>query len=270
MRIMALNMGELSGSMLSLFTTFWVWGLIIFLFLAGTIGFLLIRQKRKLIYPVVEVTDLGSGKVGLRLSKAGWFRSRAFWIYDYAGEFVMKLKDGREVQKVSSEDFHDINGTRGLLVCRKPDDPRVLLPINKAGTSSYYTTEPILDKNGNDTGKTRLVKRPLNTIKGMRVVNEYLLMEIAPQDYRDTASRIAFDAKNETMSKLEKIIPYIVFAGMGMIFIIAIILIVQMVKQGQANAKDLILEAGRMNRDQLAQICNGVVTKATEIASTAP
>jgi hypothetical protein len=146
----------------------------------------------------------------------------------------------------------------------------VLLPINKAGTSSYYTTEPVLDKHGNNTGKTRLIKRPLSTIKGMRVINEYLLMEIAPQDYRDTASRIAFDARNETMSKLEKIIPYLVFAGMGMIFIIAIILIVQMVKQGQANAKDLILEAGRMNGDQISRICSGVITKATEIASTAP
>ena len=264
------DLGGLSSSALGLFTTFWIWGLIIFLFLVGTIGFLLLRKRRKLIYPAVEVTDLGSGKIGMKISKAGWFKSRAFWIFDYGGEFVMKMKDGREVQKVSSEDFHDIDGVRGLLVCRKADDPRVLLPINKAGTSSQYTTEPILDSHRQPTGKVRLVKRSLNTLRGMKVINEYLLMEIAPQDYRDTASRIAFDAKNETMSKMEKIIPYLVFAGMGMIFIIAIILIVQMVKQGQANAKDLILEAGRMNSDQISRICSGVVTKATEIASTAP
>lgn len=269
---MAINLGDFQTGILSLFTTFWIWGLIIFLFLVATIGFLLLRKRKKLMYPAIELTDLGAGKIGFKRSKAGWFKSKTilFGLLDWSGEEIMKLKDGRKVQDVSSEDFHDIDGRRGLLIIRKPEDPKILLPINKAGVTSYYKKEEILDRHGRGTGKYRIVAQDLKPVKGMKVLNEKLLLEIAPADYRDASAKIVFDAEKETMAKWEKIAPYVVFGAMGMIFLVTIILIVQMVKQGQTNAKDLILEAGRMNKDQINQLCSGMINQATEIASKAP
>ena len=84
----------------------------------------------------IEVTDLGRSTAGVKFGKkckAGYFKHRTtfFGLYDYGYEEVCKTKDGREILNVSSEDFHEINGKMGLIVQRSPEDPRVLVPINK-------------------------------------------------------------------------------------------------------------------------------------------
>jgi len=251
-------------------SSFLFWGIALLILLVLIVGGLMVRKKRKLKFPAVEITDLGAGKVGLRSTKAGWFKTKTFLfgMWDYGGEDVMKLKDGRKVQDVSSEDFHDINGTRGLLIVRKPDDPQVLLPIGKAGSSDYYTKQEIIGKDGKPTGKYKLVPKDTKAIKGIDIVNNRLLLEIAPGDFRHASSEIAFNAEKETMSKLEKILPYVSLGLMAVAFIIAIILIIQMVKQGQAEAKDLILEAGRMNKENLKIVCDGLLHQATSTASS--
>ena len=52
----------------------------------------------------------------------------------------MKHKDGRTIQSGSSEDFHEIDGKRGIIVIRKSDDPSIMLPLNKIGSSLYENT----------------------------------------------------------------------------------------------------------------------------------
>ena len=249
---MAFDFAGLSGVAFQWLTSFMFWGVALFLVLIVVVGSLVIRKRRKLIYPAIELTDLGAGKIGFKSYKAGWFKTRTmlFGMFDYGGEDVLRLKDGRQVQDASSEDFHDINGKRGLLVIRKSDDPAILIPINKAGTTNYYKKIEIMkkDKEGNliGTGKYKLIPTPVTTIKKMEVTNAHLLMEIAPADYRDASVKIINNTEKETQGKWEKLAPILVFGTMAIVFMITIILIVQMVKQGQTEAKNLILEAGKL------------------------
>lgn len=270
---MAFSMAGMSATLFSILSSFLFWGILLVIALVVIWGALVIRKRRKLIYPAIEMTDLGAGKVGFKSYKAGWFKTKVFLgLYDYGGEDVLKLKDGRIVQDASSEDFHEINGRRGLLVVRKSDDPAILLPINKAGTSDNYEKKPIykeiLKKIGEKTTKENIKDGyQLAPVKRMDIINPELLLEIAPADYRDASGKIIFDAEKETRSKWEKLAPYLVFGTMAIVFMVCIILIVQMVKQGQAEAKDTLLEAGRMGADQLKVICRGVVSEATSTVS---
>jgi hypothetical protein len=249
---MAFDLAGVSGVAFSWLTSFMFWGIALFLVLLVTVGSLIIRKKRKLIYPAIELTDLGAGKIGFKTHRAGWFKTKTmfFGMFDYGGEDILRLKDGRQVQDASSEDFHDIDGKRGLLVIRKSDDPAILVPVNKAGTTNNYKKEEIFkkDKNGNlvGTGKYRLVPIPVTAVKKMEVTNAHLLAEIAPADYRDASVKIVNNTEKETQGKWEKLAPILVFGTMAIVFMITIILIVQMVKQGQTEAKNLLLEAGKV------------------------
>jgi|TARA_R100000750_G_scaffold62664_1_gene57250 hypothetical protein len=274
---MAFNFGAISGFLWKLLTSFAFWGIGLVIIIAVIFGSLIIRKKRKLIYNTIELTDLGSGKIGFNEYKAGWFKTRTifFGLFDYGGEDILRLKDGRVIQSASSEDFHDIRGKRGLLIVRKPDDPAILVPINKAGTTDKYKIEDrkiikkVLD----------YIKKPITAVekkedptfikvKSMKVANPELLLEIAPADYRDASSKIVFDAEKETRDKWERLTPILVFGTMSIVFLITIILIVQMVKQGQTESKDLILEAGKISSEQLKTVCRGFVSTAEGIKST--
>lgn len=241
------NMGEITSFMFKWLSSFVFWGILLFILLVVVFGSLMIRKRRKLIYPLIELTDLGAGKIGFRESKAGWFKTKTmfFGLYDYGGEDILRHKDGRTIQAGSSEDFHDINGKRGVIVIRKSDDPAIMVPVTRLGTSNRYVNQKgILNR---ILGKKELVvKNELDTLKGLEVTNPNLLAEIAPADYRDASGKIVFSAEKETMGKWEKWAPYLVFGTMAIIFMITIILITQMVKNGQAEAKDLILQAGKM------------------------
>ena len=209
------NFGGLGGIAFQWLSSLMFWGIVLVVILV--IGFFLIvyKKQRKLNLPLIELTDLGNGKMGIEAflhRGAGWFKSRQmfFGLFE-SGEDVLKHRDGRVIQGGSSETFHDINGKRGLVVMRKQDDPAILLPISR-----------------------------------MKCINKYLMTQIAPADYRDASVKIIRSTEKETMGKLEKIAPYIAIGLVAIVFLICIILIVQMVKQGQAEAKDTILEAGKI------------------------
>ena len=211
------------------------------LFVVVVFGFLFIRRNRKLINPIFEITSLGRGKVGIKAGRkmmGGWFKSNTtfFGLWDYGYEEVYRLRDGREVLNISSEDFHEINGKMGVLVQRSPEDPRILVPINR-----------------------------------VTLENGSLLTKIAPADYRGVVVDIIKKAEKETSDKLDKIMQYAFWGGIILFSFISIILITQMVKNGQTEAKDLILEAGKMGAEQLKVICQGVQHVGDTIASsTAP
>ena len=94
-------------------------------------------------------------------------------------------------------------------------------------------------------------------IKNMEITNPKFLAEIAPADYRDASVKIISSTEKETRGKWEKLAPYVVFGTLAIIFMITIIMVVQMVKHGQAEAKDLILEAGK-----------NVISSANSVAQT--
>jgi hypothetical protein len=208
------------------------WFIVAIIIIGATWGFLIIRKKRKLSYPCHIDTDLGAGKIGRETTKAGWFRTKTalFGLFDYGGEDILKTKDNRIVQNASSEDFQEIDGKRGLCCIRKGDDPAILLPVNRAGTSNKY-----------GVGK----KGELIPIKSMKVTNAFLLEEIAPADYRDASVKIIKDSAEETRGKYDKLINAIVYGTLGIIFLICIIMIVQMVKTSQSSAQEFNLESMR-------------------------
>lgn len=218
------DLSLISSSILVWMRSWIFWTAIILGFFILTFGALFIRKRRKYVYPTLEITDLGDGKMGIKKSKAGWFKSKTwlFGLWDYAGEDVMRLRTGwlekdRRILDASSEDFHDIFGKRGMVVQRKPDDPAVLVPVSK-----------------------------------MRVKNDHLLNEIAPADFRDASNKLIDDAKNETISKLEKYLPYITFGALAVIFFVSLIIVVQFSKQSIVEAKSIVIETARATGTAIA------------------
>ena len=159
---MAFDWGGITVVAFGWLRSFIFWGVLLLILLVGTWGSLMIRKRRRLKFPMLEMTNLGGGKQGVILSKCGWFKSRRvlFGLLDWGGDDVMLSKDNRQIQEASSEDFHEINGKRGMIVARKPDDPRILVPLNK-----------------------------------LEISNSKLLAEIAPADFRDASSKILKQAE---------------------------------------------------------------------------
>lgn len=172
-----------------------------------TIGMLWVKKKKKLQYPTFVITYLGNKKVGIELSRSGWFSKKQvfFGLWEVKGEQVLKLKDGRRIQGASSVDFHDFNGKRCLLVRRKDDDPKVLIPI-----------------------------------RDVDIEGDKLMAAIAPADYRDASNEIIKSAENEMREKWKQILDYIVLGGIIIFALVSIIIISQMVTRSQQEASDLI------------------------------
>jgi hypothetical protein len=94
-----------------------------------------------------------------------------------------------------------------------------------------------------------------------------LLADIAPADYTDAAIDIINDAVAETTDWKDKMIQFGSWALVVVFSLIAIIIIANMVKNGQAEAKDLILQAGTKGAEACKEICRQAVNIA---GSTAP
>ena len=188
------------------------WGILIIIVFGLGIVILIGRKTRRLKFPVLEITRLGGGKIGVLKTKAGWFKTKTmfFGLIETGGEEILKTKKGKRILEASSEDYQDIGGKRGLIVIRKGDDPKILVPISKVD----------LDKTSNTA-----------------------IMSIAPADYRDAANKLIDDAVNESRGIWERYLPMIMFSFMGIIFLVCIILIVQLVKSSQATALEYTQEA---------------------------
>jgi len=162
---MSFSLGGIGGAILG-----WGWtALLIFLAVGVIFGFFIfglwIARERKFSIPLIEVIGLGQGKIAIQRSKAGWIKKERvlFGLLETGGGTICICKDGkRRIHNVSSEDYHEIDGKRGLIVKRKDDDPDVLVPISR-----------------------------------VEVKNLSLMLEIAPADYRDAAIEILNEKKKE-------------------------------------------------------------------------
>lgn len=233
-----LDTSSYTGGMFAILNSLLFWLVLAIVFVVTVFGFLIIRKKRRLTTPVIELTSLGRGKLGIRTGKklkGGWFKhnSSFFGLWDYGSEEVFKLKDGREVLDLSSEDYHEINGKMGVIVQRSPEDPRFVVPISKS-----------------------------------KLENGELLNTIAPAEFRGTVVDIIKKAEKETQDKTDKVMQWVFWGGIILFSFVAIILITQMVKNGQAEAKELILEAGKMNKENLKVICEGYKSVGDTVINT--
>jgi len=225
---MALDLGGIGGLLQSWIINPLLWLVIIFVFVGATWGFLLIRRKRKLIYECLEIVNHGSRKFSFNLLKCGWFGKKKFLrnLWD-SGEEQMETKDGEIVYDFSTEDFQEINGKRGVICFRDPINQNILVPIGKC-----------------------------------TVVNEELLAEIAPANFRDVAMDIIKDASKETSDWKERIIQYLIIGGVIIFALVSIIVIAQMVKKGQTEAADLIIQAGETCLKNAKDICSQIANPA--------
>lgn len=222
-------MADLSGATQLLFD--WllsplIWFVLIFVFLAGTMGVLWIRKRRKLIYEFIEIVDYDYGKTGFNLIKGGWFgKKKALRGFLDFGEEQLETQDGEAILNFSTEDFQEINGKRGIIITRDPVNPEILVPINN-----------------------------------IKIKGKEMLAEIAPGDYRDASMRIIDDADRETKDWTEKIVQWVLM-GMTIIFaLVSIIVIAQMVKHGQTEASNLIIESGKTCLENAKEVCQQIAT----------
>jgi len=198
-----INFGGIGGMAMGWATSMLFWGAIVLLMFGVFIVALIVRQKRRFIFPCLEIVSLGQGKVSIQVTKAGWFKKRRFFfgLLESGGEQELICKDlKRKIHSISSTDYHEINGKRGVICKRKDDDPDVLVPIDN-----------------------------------VQFADLHLLMRVAPADYRDAAVDILESKRKETMSWLEKNSPLLVSIGIFIFGLIALIIIFNFAK-GESSA----------------------------------
>ena len=213
---MAFNIGSMVTGIIPYVTNLAIWLLVLPVILIIAFMILYIRRKRKFDTPVLEHIDLGNGKAGYKLLKGGWFKSKfLFGIWDYAGERIFLTTDKRQVQDLSTEDYHpSIFGRSGVIVIRKPDDAKVLIPISKIIIDNESKTE---------------------------------IMSIAPADFRDSSSNILRRTEEEMKKNWEKVIGYISMMVVAMIFLIVIILIIRFVNSRFDSLNKLMLDIAKIS-----------------------
>jgi uncharacterized protein YejL (UPF0352 family) len=189
------------------------WLIFVGIILFGLILYVKIKKRRKLRYPLIEVIDLGGGKMGMYVKNkgCGWFNihSILFGLIEN-GEEVMKSWDGRRIFCASSVDFQEINGKRGLVVKRKDDDPKILVPLTK-----------------------------------MEISNLHLISEIAPSDFRDASTQLIDEAKNEMKNVLMQYLVPIAIAVFVVGMIITMVILQQTFNHATDKAAEIIAAASQ-------------------------
>lgn len=193
------SMGGMSGKLIGYMTTtaFWL------IFMIGVIIFgvlvLVIRKRRKMNKTVLECIDLGDGRMDYVLSKGGWFKNRftLMGLWDYGTENRFRMKDMTPVDNVSHNDYRMINGKLGVVVIRNPHDNKMVFPISRSWLSRD---------------------------------SKQMMMQVAPADYRDSASKSIEQADLEMQSKWQQYAPLII---VGLVIIIALVITVLNTQYGK-------------------------------------
>lgn len=228
---MDFNFGGIGGYLIQWSTSIGFW--IIAVFLCGFAGLfaLVLRRRRKLNKPVIEMYDLGNGHFDFMLTRGGWFKKRLtlMGLWDYGSEQVFRLKDKTPVYDVSHNDYRKIQGKNGIVVIRDPLDPKFAIPI------SQFFLHP----------KSRM-----------------LMAQIAPGDLRDAAVMAIEEASSEMKTKWEQYAPLIAIGFIGIVLVFSILLIAQYGKHNIDAAKEILKYA----TDKVSLISNS----ASTTPSTAP
>lgn len=226
----------LTNTMFGLLSSAFFWvilGLALILFM---FAFLIIRKHRSLSHIVHEVIDVGRDKVNINTKsksrvfrgklKGGWFKdkSRFFGLWDYGTKDVFKTNDGRKIFNLASTDFHEINGKLAVIAQRSDEDPNVLVPISQ-----------------------------------VKCTNKQLLSSIAPAEYQSVAVDLIKATERETADFSEKLIHAVIFGFIIVFALVAVIMIIQMVQNGQREAGQLILDAGNIKIEGIREIVKQVV-----------
>ena len=220
-------------------------------------GFLYVRRRKKLVYPVAEIVDLGGeGKMGLNFlgpKSAGWFgktlKFKGLW--DYGTPEVMRLKTGEIIEKFDERSFQEVNGRRGIIIFRDPTN-RVLIPVN--GVDKEFTFE--------DGGK-------LHSMDNLVVSNRHILASLAPNDYSSTSVDIVRSAARETADKNQQLMQIVIVIGIIVLGLLAILFITHFAGQAIDKASALATEGLKACVENSKTVCQEVVSQFAK-PSTAP
>jgi len=236
----------------SLFWIFIIGGMVVLALLI-----LVFKKHRALKHVVIEYMSLGRQKVNINTKsshplfrgklKAGWFgnRTRFGGLWDYGPFQIMKTNDNREIRNVSSEDFHEINGRSAIIVQRSPENPKILVPINK-----------------------------------VELTNSSILNSIAPMDLTGAGAEILAANERELKDRLSEVLQVLAILGVGVIVLFAIIMTYNYAQtqttEANRHSEDAIKQAGliltnagQVNIDTLKDLCSKL-NQGDVIESTAP
>lgn len=220
---MAFDLGGLSGTIIGWFSSSFTWLIVIMVVVLAGFGGLYIRKRRRLEYPVYIFANLGNGKTAIKETKAGWFKSKSilFGLLDVGNETQLQLADGRKILAGSLNDMQEINGRMGFIVYRKPDDPKIVVPVSKVYAE-----------------------------------NRRLIMTIAPADYRDAATEIVNAAVKETQSTFEKLTPIILYGVIVVFSLIVILFVIQFANKQVDKAGEILMAVSQHMNVNPASIYN--------------
>jgi len=189
----SLGLGDITSGIGGWVGTAFLWTSIIIFVCAVFIIFLVLQKRKKFKFPTFIFINTGNGKVSITKTMSGWFSNKKtfFGLIEKKGSDEMITKKGIKILNVSASDFHDYDGKLCLLIKRKDDDPKILAPISKAE------------------------------------VEEKLLLEVAPAEYRDASVGIVNKIDDETKGSLEKYLPMIMSGVIIMGGLLSIIFIIQ-------------------------------------------
>lgn len=207
-----MDLGGMSSAAINLLYTGGFWVLAIILVISVVFGSLWMRKQGKFHYKAIIFSDNGNGKVGLKFTRVGWFKSRQILngLFEIGGERRLETKDKRIVQQGSNSDMHEINFKPCFLLQEKADDPKILVPISK-----FRLDQLSLEK----------------------------IMSIAPADFRDASSKIISDSEKEGMAKWEQYMPLIAMGLASVILFVSIILVIQYAKGQNEQSLELYNKA---------------------------
>lgn len=206
-----------------------IWLVLLLFFSIGIYIILIVRKKRRMNYPAIEIVDLGDGKTNFNNLKCGWIGEKIYlnglW---WSGREVMRTNSMEIINQFSEQDFQEIDGKRGIIFYRNPLQ-KTLLPINR-----------------------------------LKIQNKELVATIPPAEFVNASVDIIKSASKEMTDKTEKIIQFVSWALVVIFSLVAIIVIIQMVKNGQKEANDLILEAGKTCLENAKEVCSAVINARSD------
>lgn len=215
------------------------WIILLIGIMMGLTAVLWVRKKRRLKFPTVEFIDLGNGKVGLNFLKSGWFGKTSYlnglW---WSGNEVLKLESGEEILEFSTEDYQEVNGQRGILCYRDPEDQDMIVPITKLTLPKFKKT----------------------AIGKVLFKNKELVAEIAPASFRDAAVDAFNQSTKETQDWKEKIIQYVVYGVIAIVLLIVVIVIIKFAEGQMQKAADLITNAAPKAAENCKSMCRDMVS----------
>lgn len=215
------------------------WIAILLCIMMGLTVVLWVRKKRRCKFPTVEFVDLGNNKVGINFLKAGWFGKTSYlnglW---WSGNEVLKLASGEEIREFSTEDYHEVNGQRGILCFRDPEDQDMIVPITKLTLPKFKETA---------VGKVVFKNREL-------------VAEIAPASFRDAAVDCIIQSTKETQDWKEKVIQYVVYGVIAIVLLVIVIVIIKFAGEQIQKAGELITNAAPQAAENCKSMCREMVS----------